>query len=68
MPSLRLLGRDHGGEHGGLAVGGEHGAVGLARDPAGFQGELAPAPIEFNSMHIEHCVFLSWFSGKSRKP
>ena len=29
---LRLLGRDDGGEHGGLAIGGEHGAVGLARD------------------------------------
>ena len=35
---LRLLGRNDGGEHGGLAVGGEHGAVGLARDPAGLEG------------------------------
>ena len=34
---LGLLGRDDGGEHGGLAVGGEHGAVGLTRDFAGFQ-------------------------------
>ncbi len=33
----RLLGGDDGGEHGGLAVGGEHGAVGLARDLAGFE-------------------------------
>ncbi len=64
----RLLGRDGGCEHGGLAVGGEHGAVGLTRDPAGLEDELAPAPIEFNSMHIEHCVFLSWFSGTLRKP
>ena len=62
---LRLLGRHHGGDHGGLAVGGEHGAVGLARYPAGLEDELAPAPIEFNSMHIEHCVFLSWFSARS---
>ncbi len=61
---LRLLGRDDGGEHGGLAVGGEHGAVGLARDLAGLEDELAPAPIEFNSMDIEHCVFLSWFSAR----
>ena len=59
---LRRLGRHHGGDHGGLAVGGEHGAVGLARYTAGLEDELAPAPIEFNSMHIEHCVFLSWFS------
>ena len=61
----RLLGRDGSGEHGGLAVGGEHGAVGLTRYPAGLEDELAPAPIEFNSMHIEHCVFLSWFSARS---
>ena len=64
----RLLGRHRGGEHGGLAVGGEHGAVGLARHPAGLEDELAPAPIEFNSMHIEHCVFLSCVFGQSRKP
>jgi hypothetical protein len=37
----------------------------LARYPAGLEDELAPAPIEFNSMHIEHCVFLSWFSARS---
>ena len=59
---LGLLGRHHGGEHGGLAVGGEHGAVSLARHSAGLEGELAPAPIELNTMHIEHCHFLSWFS------
>ena len=35
---LRRLGRDDGREHGGLAVGGEDGAVGLTRDFAGFQG------------------------------
>ena len=62
---LGLLGRHHGGEHGGLAVGGEHGAVGLARHSAGLEGELAPAPIELNTMHIEHCHFLSWFSASS---
>ena len=59
---LRRLGRDDGGDHRGLAIGGEDCAVGLARYPAGLEGELAPAPIEFNSMDIEHCVFLSWFS------
>ena len=36
MPCLGLLGGDHGGEDGGLAVGGEHRAVGLAGDSAGF--------------------------------
>ena len=33
---LGLLGRDHGGEHGGLAVGGDDRAVGLARYLAGL--------------------------------
>ncbi len=35
---LRLLGGDHGRDDGGLAVGGDDGAVGLTRDLAGFQG------------------------------
>ena len=34
---LGLLRRDDRGEHGGLAVGGNHGAVGLTRHFAGFQ-------------------------------
>ncbi len=59
---LRRLGCNDGRDHRGLAVGGEHGAVGLAGYPAGLEGELAPAPIEFNSMDIEHSFFLSWFS------
>ena len=65
---LRLLGRNDGGEHGGLAVGGEDGAVGLAGYPAGLEGELAPAPVELNAMNIEHFFFLSWFSARDRKP
>ncbi len=40
----RLLGGDDGGQHGGLAVGGEHGAVGLTRDLAGFEGERCGHP------------------------
>ena len=64
---LRLLRRHDGGEHGGLAVGGDDGAVGLARNAPGLEGELAPAPIEFNSMHIEHFFFLSWLSGQVPK-
>jgi hypothetical protein len=35
---LWLLGRDHGRDHGGFAVGGDDGAVGLARYFSGFQG------------------------------
>ena len=63
----RLLGGDDGGEHGGLAVAGEHGAVGLTRDFAGLEDERTPTPIEFNSMNIKHCVFLSWFSASALK-
>ncbi len=37
MPSFGCLRGDDGGEHHGLAIGGQHGAVGLARDLAGFE-------------------------------
>src|SRR5471032_902593 len=37
----RGLGRHHGGEHRGLAVSGEHGAVGLPRNATGLQDKLA---------------------------
>ena len=53
---LRLLGRDDGGEHDGLAIGGEHGAVGLAGDLAGFEHELAPAPDQLFGLYIEHRI------------
>ena len=68
MPSFGCLAATTVGEHGGLAVGGEHGAVGLARYAAGFERELAPTPIEFNAMHIEHCLFSFMVSGEPRKP
>ena len=51
---FRRLGRDHGGEHGGLAIGGEHRAVGLTRDAAGFEHELAPGPLQFFTMDFKH--------------
>ena len=38
MPSFGSLAATDGREHGGLAVGGDDGAVGLTRDLAGFQG------------------------------
>ena len=59
---LRLLGGDHGRDDGGFAVGGDDGAVGLAGYLAGLEDELAPTPVELNSMNIEHCDCLSWFS------
>ena len=65
---LRLLGRHHGGEHGGLAVGGEHGAVGLARYAAGFEGELAPTPIEFNAYAYRTLSLSFMVFGALRKP
>ncbi len=60
------LGRDDGGEHGGLAVGRKHGAVGLARHSSGFEHELAPGPFEFFTMNIKH---LAWsFSSRGKDP
>ena len=60
-----LPGRHHGGDDGALAIAGDDGAVGLARDLAGLEGELAPAPIEFNTIDIEHVPCLSWFSNRN---
>jgi hypothetical protein len=51
---LRLLGRDDGGEHGGLAVGGDDGAVGLTGHLAGFEHELAPGPDQLFALDVEH--------------
>ena len=42
----RRLFRNDGGQHDGLAVGGQHRAVGLPGDAAGLEGQLAPAPVE----------------------
>ncbi len=36
----------HGGQHNGLAIGGQHRAVGLAGDLAGFERQRAAAPFE----------------------
>ena len=53
---LRLLRRDDGGEHGGLAVGGDDGAVGLAGHLAGFEHELAPGPDHLFALGVEHVL------------
>ncbi len=54
----RLLGH-HGGQHHGVAVGGQDRGVGLARDAAGLQGQLAAAPFDGLAFDVEHFCFLS---------
>ncbi len=54
LAGLRLLGGDDGRQHRGLAPGGEHRPVRLAGDTAGFERELAPAPIEFFTLYVKH--------------
>ena len=54
LAGLGRLGRDHGGENGGLAPGREHGAVGLAGDLARLEHELAPGPVDLFAMDFEH--------------
>ncbi|MCC2654872.1 MAG: hypothetical protein K0Q60_5039 [Microvirga sp.] len=51
---LRLLGRHDGGENGGLTVGGDDGAVGLAGHLARLEHELAAGPDQFFALSIEH--------------
>ena len=62
MPSFGCFADDDRRQNGGLAVGRDDGAVGLAGYLAGFEDELAAAPIEFHTMNVKHCRFLSWFS------
>jgi hypothetical protein len=54
---FRRVRADSGCENHRLAIGGDHGPVGLTGDPAGFERQLAPTPIEFLSDDIEHsCI------------
>ena len=66
----RLLGacRDHGREHRGLAIGGEHGAVGLAGDPAGFQNERTARPVDFNTLDVKHGSSFHTSDGREGEP
>ncbi len=48
------LGGDRGAQHGRLAVGGEHRAIGLAGDPTSLQHEAASAPIQFLAVNLKH--------------
>ena len=54
LPGLRLLGGDDGRQHGRFAPGSEHRAVGLTGHAAGFEHELAPAPVEFFALYVKH--------------
>ena len=47
LSRLRLFAGDRGAQHRGLAVGRHHGAVGLARNAAGFEHQAAAAPVNF---------------------
>src|SRR5215471_18478666 len=59
---LRLLGGHNGGNDDRLAIGGQYSPVGLTRYLTGFKDELAPTPVKFLTINIEHSRFLSWFS------
>ena len=63
-PDLRFLCGNYGRENRRLAVAREDRAVCLPRYLAGFENELAPAPIELLTMNGEHRFrLLSWFCG-----
>ena len=49
-------GGDHGRQHAGVTVLGEHSSVGLTRDAPRFKSELASAPFNFHAMCVEHLV------------
>ena len=63
---LRLLLGNDGGENGGLAVGGDDGAVGLAGHLARFEHELAPGPDQLFTLDIEHFGGLSCMRAAAR--
>ena len=44
----RRLGGDDGGKHDGLAIGGDHGTIGLTRDLAGFEFEWTSTPVDLD--------------------
>ena len=54
----RRFRRNDCGHHRRFAKRREHRAVGLARDAPGLERQLAPAPIDFFSMDIEHFSYV----------
>ena len=65
LTRLGALGEDGGGQHHGLAVGGQHRTVGLTGHAAGFEGQRLAAPLNGLALDIEH--FAS-FSSRGRIP
>ncbi len=55
---LGLLLEHDGRQHGGAAVGRQDRAVGLARDLAGLEHELAPGPLHFLAEHLKHITHI----------
>src|SRR5256885_1065723 len=64
----RRLRRNDGGEHHGLAVGRDHGAIGLSRHLSGFKLEGTSTPVDFHGMLIEHIGLLSWVHERAARP
>ena len=70
---LRLLLEHDGGQHRGAAIGRQHRAIGLARDLAGLEHELAAGPFDFLAEHLNISlisIFLSYtaFAPVWRRP
>ena len=57
MPGPFLFGGDDGGEHASIAIGGEHGGVGLACDAPGLKLEGPLTPFDLYGVFIEHGGF-----------
>ena len=57
LPFLHRLGRGHGAQHHGFAIGRQHGAIGLTGNTPGFQSEGLSAPLQRYGFRVEH-----WFS------
>ena len=54
LTGFGTLHRDGSAEHRRLAIRREHRAVSLAREPAGFEHELAPAPHQLFAINLKH--------------
>ena len=55
---LGLLLEHDGGQHRGAAVGRENRAVGLPRDLAGLEDQLAPGPVQLLAEHLKHVTHI----------
>ena len=69
-------GADHGGQHDGFAIGGQHRTIGLTGNLAGLKGQLAAAPFEaffvdtlnigfFFLMRVRHIAHEAFLFGRA---